>query len=241
MTWNEAIAKVGLDRYDRNARLYPALTVMAPALVSVAVWVPDLWKELAGLLPMLVAFGGIYLIARYARFAGRRLEKRMVARMGWASVRLLRHRDTVISAGTTERYHAALRGKGFPMPTKLEEPADPDQADDCYASVSDWLLEQTRGDKLLKDENISYGFWRNLVGLRFAGILISATSFVVDTGLALSRWPDRGTQTLSVAVVAAISLILTLLWIFRFNETIVQDAAEAYAKRLLKHCETLTA
>ncbi|MBA2935651.1 hypothetical protein HZF05_16325 [Sphingomonas sp. CGMCC 1.13654] len=231
--------KFGFDRYDRNARLYPALIVMLPALVSVAVWVPDLWHELAGLLPILIACGALYLISRYARFAGRRLEKRMVARLGWPSTRLLRHRDEILSPRTTERYHAALRGKGFEMPTQLEEQADPRRADDCYADAATWLVGQTRSDEMLKNENISYGFWRNLVGLRFAGGMIAATSFVVDAGLALSRWPDRGTQTLAIAAVAAMSLIMLLPWIFRFNERIVQDAGEAYALRLLKHCETL--
>ena len=238
------LAELGLDRYDRNARLRPALIVCLPVLLAVAVWLPDLWSFMGGLVSLVAACGALYLLSRYARYAGRRLERRMLRDAGgWNTTHMLRHRDDRLSAVTKERYHGALRARSLPMPSPAEELADPSQADACYASAADWLRGRTRGPehKLLLDENIDYGFRRNLVGMRPLGITLCLLSLAGDGVLLFLKRNAHDARWTAGMALAVLFVGILLGWAFVLRRPFVEDASEAYAKRLLEHSDRLGA
>ena len=51
------------DTYSRHARLAPALFVILPPLVCIALWVPSVYALGAGLFSLLVACGLLFLLA----------------------------------------------------------------------------------------------------------------------------------------------------------------------------------
>jgi len=113
-------------------------------------------------------------------------------RGGQPSLLFLRHRDKSINAPTKQRYHALLRSRGLPVSTKEEEAADPTAADGLYQSAIDWLLEQTRDTRkfsLLLNENIDYGFRRNLLGLKPIALVVSVATFFANI---LLLWTNFG-------------------------------------------------
>jgi hypothetical protein len=216
-----------------QARVIPVLLVVLPLASLVIVWLPEEnlgWRMLAGLASLVL----LSLFAQLGRDSGKRLEPGLFRKWnGKPSIRKLRHRDSDLQWITLERLRAKLGVEvGIPSPTKAEEDADPEAADEVYAAYVDHLREVTRGDAILLAENINYGFRRNLWGMRSAGIVVALTGLMgAGIGAALV-W---GTTAMVVpTIVTMVNVALASLWILRVNDRWVKDAGEAFADRLVR-------
>lgn len=234
---------VGLDRYDRDARLKPALFAVLPIVMVALAWTPRLWTEKTGIVALLTAFGVTFLLSRAARVSGRNVEKRLFDNgASLPSVTLLRWQDSAIDPHTKQRYHTFLSRCGHALPSIEEERADPAGADSRYRSASRWLLEQTRDREkfsLLREENIDYGFRRNLLGLKPAALMIALIALTINGAVfwAQTTWHTEDWVTfliLGFAILCAVSA-----WIALVKPKFVRDAATSYAIRLLAHCDHL--
>ena len=237
----EAIMKeLNFDRYDRNARLRPALFTILPMLVLVAIWYPKIWSLFGALASLLVTCGVTFLLAQLARQRGRRLEDRWKSAIGRShSAKLLSYDDPTLPAATKARYHAYLSSHGVVLPTVQQERRDAAKAHDQYLSAVIRLLEHTRQNaskSLLLDENIAYGFRRNLRGLKPFALIILAVALAAD--VALVWWGGWTSPKLETGVVLGGGLALVaLIWIFYITKPFVEDASLAYGQRLLAQCE----
>jgi hypothetical protein len=83
-----------------------------------------------------------------------------------------------------------------------EELLNPDYALDCYDSCGDLLREKTRDkDKfsLIFQENMNYGFRRNLWGMKTLGIFTSLMGIIFCTIKAIYLWYALGNiHTISI-------------------------------------------
>jgi hypothetical protein len=225
------------DGYERKARLYPALVVLAPVVVTVLAIVPMQLSALQSSVGVVVACGGAFLLSQLARDAGKKSEKALFERWGgMPSVAIFRHRDTRVDSITKARYHKKMatlvKAKA---PSKADEQADSAGADEVYASWSTYLRVHTRDTKkfpLLFQELVSYGYRRNLKGLRPMGIIASAGSLAVAASMAVMRFRASGTVNASMVAASVAALLFLLLWSFRFSSTWVRLPADAYAERL---------
>lgn len=239
-----------LDTYERNARLYPALLVLAPIFACLIAELVSLEKRVPALIGIIGAFGGLYLAASVVREYGKRLESRLVKKWGGLpTTQFLRHRSSDLDPVTKSRYHLFL-GKhiGITFPTLEDERNSPDGADAVYQSAVRWLLEKTRDTKqfsLLYKENIAYGFRRNGMAVRYAGIgacIMSATYLVLSAKVIgfcyvdFESFTSMGAGQLTALVLCA---ALLAIWVTFFNEETVRGAANTYAKTLLASCDTL--
>lgn len=168
-----------LDAYTRRARLAPAFLVVLPIGLTFAAWFSNTalgWSLLAGLL---TTCGFTLLLAEIGRDQGKRREQDLARRWGGLpTLRLLRHRDGLGNPETRRRYHAHLQQllPAVTIPTAEEELADPTGADRVYESCVDHLREKTRDTKrfpLVFQENMSYGFRRNLWAMKPAGVTLA--------------------------------------------------------------------
>jgi len=243
------------DSYDLKARVYPALLAALPGLATLLAWFPSLLTSNAGaaVLTIINTCGLLYLFAELSRSQGQRAQKQLLKTWGvMPTTQMLRHADTSIDAEVKARYHQHLGGKlGKPLPTAEEERADPDAADKRYGSIVLWLMEQCRGPAhfLVLNENTSYGFRRNLYGLKPIGIAVCFTSLLVVGLFLLDRYPAQRpvtlpsviatAQTLTPVQVGAIGLSLIVLvgWLFVVHPGWVLEAGKLYARRLLAACD----
>lgn len=138
---------------------------------------------------------------------------------------------------TTARY---LRNHDIEISSPEEERAVPEQALARARSAVDWLLEHTRANakpSLLFDENIAYGFHRNLYGIKPLAIAIVVAATVAHAGLAGIGSVDATTLR-TAALVAAVLVTLAALWCFLVSQSAVTDASLAYAQSLFNQFET---
>lgn len=252
MGLNDIFSKL-LDPYERQARLYPGLLVVAPGSVVYVCLVGT--GNLLGstLLSVLASCGVAYALGRIARDAGRRLQDGLFDKWGGAPTTIvLRHSDTTIDAHTKARYHRVLAAAIGNLPTPAIEAADPKKADEYYRGATIWLLGQTRDTNkfpLVFKENIAFGFQRNALGLRRGGIVVSVLCIlVVLTRMVLTThfFASPSLEALgqikpSYLVAFVVSLAFLALWIFWISEDAMKRTAFAYAVRLLESCDHLAA
>lgn len=233
------------DKYDREARLAPALMVLLPPILLVLVWFPGLRTPAAGLLTLLVAFGILVLLPQVGRDRGKRIEPKLFdAAGGKPSIALLRHRDGRLSGLQRQRYHEYLaQAVGVPAPTATEESADPDKADEWYELAAGWLIARTRDTKefgLLFQENVNYGFRRNLYALKGPAQVVGLITILASLGYGGWQYYEAA-ETPGAEVIAAVVLVLAYLFFFTVWVTgeWVRIPSEGYARRLLEACEVV--
>ena len=234
------------EAYSRQARLYPALLLIAPVVLTGAAMFSTKLGGLQSLGVSIVGFGGAFLLAQLARDSGKGREPSLYqAWGGMPSVLVFRHGHRRIDPITKSRYHKQLSTlvEGTKAPSAEDELADPIAADQVYAAWSHFLRASTRDTKkfpLLFQENVSYGYRRNVWGLRWIGITLCSLC-VVGNGVRLEII-HRSTMNISEQIAGAlvVSLIFLLLWLFRFTSKWVRIPAEAYAERLAESVDTLS-
>lgn len=233
---------LGLDQYERAARLYPALLAVAPASATLILWAPDASALVQGAFGALATAIMTLVLMRYGRARGRAVQKKMIDRDGGLhSTIALRHRDQTFASASKARYHAFLQAKGHAMPDEDQEHTDPVAADDRYRAAADWLRTQTRDAKkfaLLQAENRDYGFRRNLLGLKPLGLTITIAAIAANIALALTL-PDDQTRRLAALILAAVLAAVALVWLFVVTIEFVADASRSYTEQLYACCDVL--
>lgn len=233
------------DPYDRQARLYPAILLIAPVVFSV---VAILSARLTGLQTIgasLIGLGGAFLLTQLARDAGKKGEKTLFEKWGGnPSVAIFRHSDRRLDSLTKSRYHKKLATLVVEAkaPTGEEERADPAAADEVYSAWSNFLRVNARDTKkfaLLFKENVNYGYRRNVWGLRPLGITASALSLAACSACICYWYGSSQPLDLTKIAAAVFSASLLLLWVFRFTGDWVKVPADAYAERLAECIEAL--
>jgi hypothetical protein len=229
-----------LDAYTMKARLVPAVIAGAPAFAFAAIFVS--WGSL-GLTHLIAGTALTVLFAAFADVARRRgnaIELKLIERIGGLpTTTTLRHRDETYDDDTKVGFHAFIASKlGKPAPTAAAEAADPGAADKYYARGATWLRENTRDAKkfdILLNENISYGFRRNLLGLKLPGFVMNAVIVAICLAIFWRRWPVDlsnafDAKLLAVVVIAVLHAIYLALFV---TEAGVFEAARTYARQLL--------
>jgi len=190
----------------------------------------------------------VLLLSQLARDRGKERESRLFENWdGKPSVALIRHADQRIDSITKKRYRAYLESKipNLHLPTPSEERNNPARADAVYQSVTAWLLTQTRDPKkflILFDENVSYGFRRNVWGLKPFGAAVSIVVAAVSTTAIIYLWLHQGASSLSteVCVATPIAWLFPPFWFFVVSPSWVRVPADAYGRQLLASIDSLS-
>lgn len=230
----------GMDRYDRNARLNPALLTVLPALLFVFVWFPAVWTQLGAIAAFVVTCGILFAMTRIARKVGQNVERKLgkkIGRLHTAELISLADDRLPKAMKATCRSYIETHGS-LGLPSIDDETADPKTAQEDRLLAIRWLLEHTRPRSeatLLMNENISYGFARNLLGLKPLGIAI--TSLVaLGSGFFLYNFEAGATPFVLGVLLCGAAIVGLLLWVFLITEASVVHASQVYAEKILSLC-----
>lgn len=231
------------DAYSLRARTAPAALAVLPALVLLLGGA--LSRSTAGSAGALVAAALGLVASHLARDAGRRLEPSLWESWGGSpTLRRLRHRgasETEVVSRLHTRIEAVLEGR---LPSREQEAADPTGADQRYERAIADLRERTRDRlrfPLVFAENVSYGFRRNLLGLRPWGLAIALIGLAVSGLLIGVDAGTLGERLRAWSLPAALTLAAAAFWWRVVTPDWVRLAAENYVDRLLGALEILRA
>lgn len=240
------------DPYDRQARLYPALLALFPLAIAITIVFAQQAPMLGNVAVAAAGCGLLYWMTGVVRDRGKRLEAGLFRSWGGKpSIQVLRHRNEAIDPVTKTRLHAFLASElGVDFPTAADEADAPANADRLYESATRWLLEQTRDTGkhgLLFTENISYGFRRNMLGVRWIGLvcaLLSVIWLVLDGAAHLPAMPtELMGQLFALPSAHRVGLLASamavVLWTLGVSEERVRGAALSCAERLVAACDVL--
>lgn len=234
---------LGLDSYIIRARLFPAILAIAPAIAFGFVLLASSWKSIG--IPQaltVVALGVLFFgFSDLARRLGRHAEKRLFPSSGGRPFpTVLRHADAIIDEDSKLDYHSYLAEKiKRPAPTTILESENPADADRFYIRAGNWLRERTRDKtkfKVLYEENVSYGFRRNLYGLKWAGIILNGLVIVLSWVI---LYQDNDRELWQYGSVFFVAILHALYFIFAVTKNSVIQASNDYARSLVFAIETL--
>ena len=158
---------------------------------------------------------------------------------------MLRHCDDLIDRVTKARYHAVLAAlcPDITIPSAVDEQNSPSEADRGvrYRSATKRLIEMRRGPdyQMLHHENASYGFRRNMLGLKPIAHAVAGIAALVT---ALGWWtvvsPSPTWQAVQATIVTyphlpvllAFDVGYFLLWAVMINKNFVRQYDDSRAK-----------
>lgn len=241
-----------IDSYNRQARIYPVLLSISPILVVAVACLSQLptVRATAMMVAGVTSFGVVYLLSELGRSLGKGREAKMQARWGpKPAVQMLRQIDGQLARPTKERYRLFLAEHALnePLPDEESEKRNPGAADEIYESMVQWLREQCRGPTfgLVEKESASYGFRRNMYGLKPIGVVTSIVStavvaFVIGTSV---PWDRDGLELANVdqglLLAGTFSLSTLAFWLVVVRASWVRESATQYATALLACCDRL--
>jgi hypothetical protein len=172
------------DTYGLRAQGIPAMLAVAPAIALVIALVVSGSSGISQIFSGAIVAVLLYAFADLGRRFGKSKEAGIYAEAGgMPSIAILRHRDATLDQDTKARCLGFLarqiKGK---VPTESEETVDPAACDTFYARCGTWLPEHTRDTKkfrLVFNELVTYGFRRNLYGLRLMGLAVNVMVVVL--------------------------------------------------------------
>lgn len=231
------------DTYNLKTRVFPALIAGLPTLALLFVIVP--WDHL-GLSHVIAGAMGVVLLfafADLARHRGKTVEAKLASN---ATPEQWHRGNPDIPEGSKDRFRAfvASQLKQTP-PTAEEEQVDPHRANDFYLTANAWLRDRTRDNRtyaILFGENITYGYRRNLLGLKPIGLLVNLIVLIFCASVLWFRPPYFTAladleEKLVIIIVAAILHSAYLL--FAVGKKAVRDASRVYGRQLILSCDTL--
>ena len=224
--------------YIAKARLFPFFIVIFPLVLGAVALFPNIvtgWSFLGSLFGV---FGLTMLFSELGRDLGKKKEGILFKQWGGRpSEAMLSHEKTNLDIHTLDRYHKKLSTllSQTKLPTKEEEIRDQSRAFEIYTTCVSFLIGRTRDIKkypLLFNENVSYGFRRNLWAMKAAAIIIAIIGIAICFGVFLAGIVNGNFVALPfVGVLVNVSLLVW--WIFRITPDWVHIVSITYAKTLL--------
>ncbi len=237
---------MNIDAYTFRARLMPVFIMLLPLGLAFFAFFPltSVISALIGLFGTLSVQSLLTLLfSEIGRDLGKKKELGLYERWGGMPTDFILSTQSVLDRTTVERYKTKLRSMlpDVLFPTAEQEASDPKAARDTYRSCTNFMREKTRDTvkyALLFKENVSYGFRRNLWGMKPAGITLALLGLAACV-FSLIAFPKSEYEMVVAWVCLAIDAILLTWWIFRINPTWIRIAGDEYAKQLFAACETL--
>lgn len=234
-----------LNPYIIRARLFPAVLGVAPAIALLGLNISSEGFAVAQFVSTLALGVLFFTFSNIARRFGKSAERRLFANNGGFPTNTLLHRsDTKFDKATKDRYRSKLEALcGEKAPSERMELKDPAAADAYYKRAFTWLRENTRkehGFEILFEENVTYGFWRNLYGIKWPALLLNASVVLICGGLLYwhSFSPSAVQSMVTIAIIGAVHAAFFLVGVTKRS---VFEASDQYARQLVLALDRLQA
>ena len=183
-----------------------------------------------------------YAFGDMARRFGKKAEKELFPTTGGRPFpTVLRHRNRVIDDVSKARYHSLLEDRvAGEAPSAALEAQDPVKADAFYARCGIWLRENTRDKEkyhVLLEENTTYGFRRNLYGIKWYGLALNAAVFLAC--VYLYAFPPQEGNVWRYGSVLVVAVLHAVYFLLAVTKNSVLDASDQYGRQLVLALETL--
>lgn len=131
-----------------------------------------------------------------------------------------------------ERYYQKLENLD-PFFNCFSSPNDSQEFHECCESAVAFLREKTRDNHLVLEENINYGFCKNLHGIKTMAIILCSLCDLFIVLYSIIRYRTIASIPLENYFAFAINSLLLIFWIVGVTENALEHAGKKYAITLL--------
>lgn len=221
------------DVYNIRARLSVYIIIIAPVILTLyAMYEPvRSFSFSVVFIAILCAFSNyLFALQRY-------IQKDKI--YGNTTAKYLYLEDGHINACTKKRYYRklSLMDEGFSI---FDTPTNSDEFKEACASAIQWLRNNTRENRLVQEENMLWGFYKNLLSLKIIGIIFSIIAIIILITISLPiNMKEFFYSPLNMGVFI-IDIFFVLFWILGVNKKIYTVLDEKYAYALLGALDTMS-
>ena len=221
------------DAYNIRARLSASIILLAPIAITIFMC----FAEVTTLATSSIIVCVLLAFTNYVPILQRRINHNKTTHKNYAA-QMLSPDDDTIDSMTKDRFYCKLSSIDASF-AALHNPADHDAFNNCCNSVVAYLRSRTRNNHLVQEENINYGFCKNLLSNKPIGIalcLLCSCSVVIWSWHmygSFSGWP------LQIYFSVSFNIALVLFWILGVTKESLEIAAKNYAKALICSIDSL--
>lgn len=222
-----------LDVYNIRARLSASIILLAPIAITVFLC----FDEINTFASSAVFIGLLLAFTNYIPILLRRVYGSKQYSVNYAA-KFLMPSDKTIDSISKHRYYEILAkvDDSFGL---FHNPNDSDEFKKCCESAVIYLKSQTRGNHLVQEENINYGFCRNLLRSKCIGILLCSALCVIIAVCSFSKYESLFIIPTSHYFAFGINVFMILFWCFGVTKKALDNTAKTYARTLLAAIDTI--
>ena len=221
------------DAYNIRARLSVSILVLAP----IAITLFSIFDETRSFATSSIIIFVLLALTNYVPILQRRISKWKEFKANYAADMLLLQ-DKTFDTVTKNRYYKKLASlnEAFSL---FMFPDDSEKFHKCCESAVLYLRSHTRENQLVQEENINYGFCKNLLSSKPAGIIICLICLSFATGYSICNFGSISNIPVQNYLALISDLVLFFFWVFGINSKILELAAKRYAKAIIMAIDTI--
>lgn len=233
------------EHYAIHARFKPVFVAIFPFVLTILAWCPQAKTILGGAMTLLISFGIMTFISIYISNLGNDLQDKYFEKWGGApTTLLLLPNNGELDAYTKQRYFTWLneRCSNLNLPEEIDGMADSETLYEKIRSAVNFMREYTRDKKTypqVYNDNVSYGFARNIVSIKYAGLLVALVSVLANClFIYFSYVSVESASSNAMGMVAILSSILSgVVFGLVLSERFVKRRGFRYARTLFEVCD----
>lgn len=222
-----------LDAYNIRARLSASIILLAPIAITLFLC----FEELRSFASCSVILLVLLALTNYVPIMQRRICQKKTLPINYAATMLL-PTNTTFDENTKARYYKKLASMNDSF-LQFSVPDESEKFRACCESTVLYLRSRTREDRLVQEENINYGFCKNLIADKPAGIIICILFAAFSAVYSTIAFGGLAAIPLQNYVAFSLNAILLLFWIFGATRSVLEISAVHYAKALIMAIDTL--
>jgi hypothetical protein len=221
-----------LDSYNIRARLCPSIILLGPIALTIFFCFEKIYNLSASaiLIGMLLAF------TNYIPILQRCIRKNEGNRINYA-VKFLELEDSTIDSVSKNRYYKKLAeiNDSFSL---FKDPSNKPEFKACCKSAVIYLRNNTRDNHLVLEENINYGFCKNLLACQPLGIIICIILILFTAIYSICTANTFNDIPLQNWIAFVSDILFFIFWKFGITEEMLDQAARRYAFTLISAIDT---
>lgn len=223
-----------LDSYHIRARLSVGIIFFTPIALTIFLCYPQVvsFATYSVIVCCLLALTN-YLPILQRKLNGKRKSPNYAAEF-------LMPDNSELDSSTKQRYYRKLQQLD-PSLKCLNTPENTPEFFSCCESAVSLLRERTRDNHLVLEENINFGFCKNLHSIKLYGIILC---IICNVLIALSSLiHNNGLSSIPIENYLAflVNLFLLLFWFYGVTKSTLDQTGKKYALTLLKSIDYLSA
>jgi hypothetical protein len=211
------------DVYNIRARLSVYIIVIAPMVLTLYIlYEPIRSLSFSAIFVAILSAFSNYLFALQRYWQKNRDYKKDVETFLYLE-------DERLLPCTKQRYYHKLSkiDSNFDI---FNTPSNDEDFKNACSSAIQWLINNTRNNKLVQEENMLFGFYKNLLCFKYLGVIVSILSLLVLI-VSVPKFSTFFQSKTNISLVT-MDIFFVIFWIIGVTEKILSILTEKYAQAL---------